>query len=93
MSVSICCEGPLCNHGISADVREHVSKREYPSIPLYDEAMKRARLESTRALAVTPHTENGTNGFGSYLFCCDLCGHERVYGNTESHYMFASPRR
>ena len=90
--VTIACEGPRCNNGASALVREHALAAELPSqtVDLRDEANRHARAAATRALAVTPHTYLQRNRGGVLIFCCDHCGHERVYGNVFDGWMHAT---
>ena len=87
MSVQICCEGPACNGGFSAQDRETAIMREVPgnTDALRDEAARYARHVVTRKLNVTPHTRSGSTYRGAVtfaLFRCEACDHERVYGNS-----------
>lgn len=80
VNVQILCEGPLCNRGVSAEARESHIARGFSGSR--EEAARYAREQTTKTLPLTPHTFVGSNQRGSYLFSCDVCAHQRVYGNT-----------
>lgn len=83
-TVLICCEGPSCNGGLSADQREAaiVSNSPCATAEMRDEAERYARRVISPRLAVTPHERVGLNRRGQALFACVPCGFERVYGHT-----------
>ncbi len=90
MSVILACEGPRCNRGISAKDREAAIVAALPTQTgeLRDEAIKQARLHTSRTLALTPHTALEVSRGGLLVYACDICGAPRVYG---SRYWNPSP--
>ena len=86
-AIGICCEGPACNAGIGATDREtaHLWKAPHQTAEVREENFKAARRDVSRQLAVTPHTHSGSTGRGQHLYRCDVCGHERIYGNADAH--------
>jgi hypothetical protein len=83
----ICCEGPACNAGISAADREtaHLWKAPQQTAEVREDNFKAARRDTSKQLAVTPHTHSGSTGRGQHLYRCDRCGHARIYGNADAH--------
>lgn len=83
-NVTICCEGPACNNGISAHDREAAFVAGLPraTVEMRDEAMRYARRTLSPQLAITEHVRCGVDLRGLALFACVPCGHERVYGST-----------
>ena len=81
--MTICCEGPRCNAGRSASEREADILNGMPTNTgeLREAAQSYARGTVSKQLAVTPHSLQGSDGHGHSLFRCDLCGHQRIYGN------------
>ena len=90
MSLLLLCEGKNCNSGISAKEREASIVAALPTQTgeLRDEAVKQARLHTSRTLALTPHTALEVSRGGLLVYACDECGHERIYG---SRYWNPSP--
>ena len=87
MTVTICCEGPSCNAGHSALVREAAILAELPSATeqMRAESERHARHIVSGQLAVTAHERSGVfrrGGIAFATFACSACGHERVYGNS-----------
>lgn len=78
----ICCEGPQCNGGQSAQDRERTLLRGLPAqnAETRDESMRAVHQAVSRALAVTHHARCGVSRAGTLLFACGVCGHERSYG-------------
>lgn len=86
-TVRIACEGHVCNAGHSAKDREAAALSGPTPITaeFRDEATRHARSQVSRALAVTPHVRCGSTmraGVVLSLFACQVCAHERVYGNV-----------
>lgn len=87
MSVQICCEGPDCNGGRSAIVRETEQMGDLRGIneTMRDEYAKHARAMTSRSLVVTSHTPSGITrraGIVFALYACEACHFERIYGNS-----------
>lgn len=83
MAYLLCCEGPTCNHGLSAQDRftRHygrpngvISVHDTDLGPLMD-----AHQKTTHALAVTRHETVNTSGTFAK---CSVCGHVRRYGSA-----------
>ena len=96
-SYSLKCEGEKCNAGISAADREtsHLWKAPQQTAELREDNFKAARRDTSKQLAVTPHTHSGSTGRGQHLYRCDVCGHARVWGNNDarSHYYMGVAER
>lgn len=89
MKVQICCEGPECNNGRSALVREAtlVGPSRGATEAMRGDAKDDARGLVSRQLAVTPHVRSGIErraGIAFAMFACGVCGHQRVYGNSDN---------
>jgi hypothetical protein len=82
--VLICCEGPTCNNGISARDREAILTRGITgaTVQTRDDAIRTARGDVSRALAVTPHEDAGVFRATAPVFVCQVCGFERLYGGN-----------
>ncbi len=90
MNAVICCEGPDCNDGRSAIVREAEETGDVRNMneEVRDEYHKASRQIVSRALAVTMHTRSSVTrraGIAFAIYACDDCGHERIYGNSVSY--------
>ncbi len=87
MTFQLLCEGPICNAGHSALVRETEGLGVTRGAT---DAMRAAMADEVRGLvsrqlAVTPHVRAGVfrrGGIAFATFACKRCGHERVYGNS-----------
>ena len=80
-TVTILCEGAMCNEGKSASDREATIRSRY-AFTMQEDALRDMRSTITKALTYTPHERVGVGRHGTLLFACAVCGHERVYGNS-----------
>jgi len=74
----LCCEGPECNGGKSAEER-FLDIYKWPESPTQSEAeavvIREARAKVTKSLAVTRHKMVSSDHAK-----CEVCGHTRRYG-------------
>ena len=88
-TISLCCEGPKCNGGLSAEAREALITHSLPGATevMRAELAKDARGAVSRALTVTPHARlSGVDRWGRTRYMCTVCHAERVYGMVMDHW-------